>query len=151
MSKILFNSLLILLFICAIFILVSKKEAKENQTKYVRIGQILIKVEIVDTILKRNRGLGGRISLGDNEGMLFIFPKAAKYHFWMKKMNFPLDIIWLRDKEIVDIRENLGPETFPQSFAPKAPANYVLEVKAGFSEENDIKIGQMVEHLDCQK
>ncbi|MFH0819559.1 MAG: DUF192 domain-containing protein [bacterium] len=142
----------IFLFLFLIFALgFLKKTNQKSFSKCVEINKKIIKVELANTIFKRAKGLSGRPSLAQDEGMLFIFSDYAQHPFWMKEMNFSLDIIWLRDKEIVDISQNISPETFPQSFAPKVPVNYVLEVKADFSKENNIKIGQMVSYLDCQK
>jgi uncharacterized membrane protein (UPF0127 family) len=84
--------------------------------------------------------------------MLFIFPNEEKHFFWMKDMLFPIDIIWINNaKEIVYIDENTSiPETntpdynLPLFSSPK-PVSYVLEVNAGFSEKNNIKIGDKVE------
>src|SRR3989344_7914429 len=61
--------------------------------KVVTINDAKINVEIADTQDKRAKGLGGRDSLATGSGMLFIFPKADRYSFWMKGTKFPLDII----------------------------------------------------------
>ena len=61
-------------------------------------------------------------------------------------MNFPIDVIWLdKDFEVVDIAQNISPDSFPQVFEPKAPALYILEVNAGWAEHNNLKIGDRVD------
>lgn len=101
-----------------------------------------ILVAIADTYKERERGLGGRTSLAPNSGMLFIFPKEGKYAFWMKGMHFSIDIVWLaNDGSIIDIKENISPDTFPASFAPPSPARYVLELPAGYVKAHGIQIG----------
>lgn len=105
-----------------------------------------IKVEVADTDEKRNRGLGGRKKLGENEGMIFTFEIPEKYSFWMKDMRFPLDIIWIDErKEIIAISENISPDTYPTSFFPSDPVKYVLEVNASWAKKNRIKIGDSIE------
>ena len=42
--------------------------------------------------LKR-KGLSGRVETNDE--MLFVFEREDYYGFWMKDMNFPIDIAWL--------------------------------------------------------
>lgn len=60
--------------------------------------------------------------------MLFVFPEAGLHRFWMKDMNFPIDIYWLgKNYEVVDVAKNVPPESYPKTFSPKSPANYVLE------------------------
>ncbi len=81
--------------------------------------------------------------------MLFVFPKADYYPFWMPDMHFPLDIIWIgADKKIISISENIPPlldKTKPTYYLSPKPAQYVLEVKAGFAKKHNIKIGDTVE------
>ena len=52
-----------------------------------------IPVEVADTLKKRSLGLGERTSLKKGWGMLFVFEKRKPHRFWMKDMQFPLDII----------------------------------------------------------
>ena len=40
--------------------------------------------------------------------------------------------------------EKVSPETYPEAFAPPAPARYVLELPAGFVEEYTLGIGDIV-------
>lgn len=66
-----------------------------------KVGEVIINdqkilVEVVDTWPAIYKGLSGRESLAENQGMLFVFPKLDIYEFWMKDMKFPLDIIWIQ-------------------------------------------------------
>jgi uncharacterized membrane protein (UPF0127 family) len=64
----------------------------------------------------------------------------------MKDMNFPIDIIWIsEDLNIVYIKKDARPELFPESYRPETKAKYVLEVVSGFSEKNNLKVGDRVE------
>ncbi|MFH1170332.1 MAG: DUF192 domain-containing protein [Candidatus Vogelbacteria bacterium] len=106
------------------------------------IGNTKILVEIADTEATRTRGLSGRPSLAENTGLLFIFDHADYYNFWMKEMNFPIDIIWFDDNwRVIDVTINALPQDFPATYQPRAPARYVLEVNAGFSSAHQITIG----------
>ncbi|MCX8009506.1 MAG: DUF192 domain-containing protein, partial [Patescibacteria group bacterium] len=86
-------------------------------------------MELFDTQEKRTRGLSGRDFLPENKGMLFIFEKPDYYTFWMKEMKFPLDFIWIRGDEIVEITENVKPEDYqpPKFFTSKEKVDKVLE------------------------
>ncbi len=104
-----------------------------------------IAVELANTPAKRIQGLSGRNALGQNEGMFFVFEKPDYYAFWMRDMNFKIDIIWIdENKKIVDIVKNATPESYPEKFSPQSPAQYVLEVNAGFADEHKINIGDLV-------
>ena len=66
-----------------------------------------IKVELAITPEARAQGLSGRPSLSENEGVLFVFDKPDKYSFWMKNMNFPLDITMELKRLKMERKENL--------------------------------------------
>lgn len=91
-----------------------------------------ITVLLAQTPAEQSRGLSGREGLDADMGMLFIYDRADRYTFWMPDMHFPIDIIWVdTDWRIVDIAARVLPESYPATFAPKAPGRYVLEVNAG--------------------
>jgi len=101
-----------------------------------------IQAEIADDLNERTRGLSGREQLKAGNGLLFVFPKSDQYSFWMKDMNFAIDIIWIDEfGEIVHLETNVRPETYPQSFKPTGNALYVLEVNAGVVDNSLLKVG----------
>lgn len=112
------------------------------------IGSNSILVEIADSEVKRIKGLGGRYSLGENRGMLFIFEKPDFYSFWMKGMKFPLDFIWIRGDKVVGITEEVLPPRSENdtltSFQSPEEADKVLEVNAGWIKKHSVKIGDKV-------
>ncbi len=124
------------------------------QFKEIQIGETHLKVEIADTASKRSKGLGDRQALGENEGMLFIFPKADKYPFWMKGLKFPLDFVWIKETSVVDILENVS---LPQNgqtdstlpiYSSKVEVDKVLELNAGAAKRLNIKVGDTVKLND---
>jgi len=126
---------------------VIKKEIKNTDEgiSYIQIGDEIINVDLADTDEKRAQGLSGRESLADGEGMLFIFPKPDVNYFWMKDMNFAIDMIWLNEnKKIIHIARDVKPETFPKHFGPNEKSKYVIEVLSGFTKEHGITVGDAV-------
>ncbi len=105
-------------------------------------GTETVSAEIVDTVASRAQGLSGRASLGESEGMLFVFPVDDVHGFWMKDMNFAIDMIWIdAGKKVVHIAANATPESYPASFVPASAARYVLEVPAGWAARNNVSVG----------
>jgi uncharacterized membrane protein (UPF0127 family) len=45
---------------------------------------------------------------------------------------------------VVDIKENLKPETYPDVFRPNRESMYILEVPAGFVKTEGIKVRDQV-------
>lgn len=100
-------------------------------------------LKLAVTSKNRTKGLGGIKSLPASEGMLFVFAGQRTRCFWMKDMNFPLDIIWLnQSKRVVHIEQNVSPNTYPHQFCPSEPAGYVLELNAGQAQSAGILKGQ---------
>jgi uncharacterized membrane protein (UPF0127 family) len=113
------------------------------------INSLEIPISIADTNSERQLGLSGSVLLPSNQGKLFIFDTPSKPGFWMKDMNYGLDLIWLnQDLRIVDITKNVYPESYPEVFYPKKEVLYVLEVNAGFSEKNDLNENQLLTFLN---
>ncbi|MDP1629235.1 MAG: DUF192 domain-containing protein, partial [bacterium] len=91
--------------------------------------------------------LSGRASLADERGMLFVFSEPGLHRFRMPDMRFPIDIIWIAGGKVIGIEENISPEfdqINPRLYTPPEPAQYALEVNAGFSRNNNIGAGDKV-------
>lgn len=137
------NFAIVFLFLAFIFAWLNIQENFE--IKYVSLAGTDVKVEVANTIKSRTQGLSRRESLPTGEGMLFVFDRPAKYHFWMKDMNFPIDIIWIsEDFKVTHVKENATPESYPESFGPYIDSRYVLEVNVGFAKKYQLKVGDFV-------
>ncbi|MDE1925549.1 MAG: DUF192 domain-containing protein [Patescibacteria group bacterium] len=105
-------------------------------------GGVSLSIEYATTEAQREKGLGGRISIPDNYGMLFVFPRDDYYGFWMKDTLVPLDMFWLDDKgQVVSMAQDVATSTYPNVLYPSAPARYVLETAAGFAKAHAIATG----------
>lgn len=101
-----------------------------------------IKIETVCTIETRERGLSGREHLASSTGMLFVFDTSTVQNFWMKEMDFPIDIVWIdADFRVVDIIYDARPESYPNIFASPEPVKYVLELNSGEALKFSLKKG----------
>ena len=90
-------------------------------------------------------GLSGREKLPLTKGMLFKFDSPGKRCIWMKDMNFSLDIIWLnRQKVITNIKKDVNPNTYPESFCPSSDSQFVIELNSGVSDKAGLKVGQKI-------
>jgi uncharacterized membrane protein (UPF0127 family) len=109
----------------------------------IKLGDTSIKVEVADTDAARTQGLSDRTSLANDSGMLFVFDPPQMPGFWMKDMNFALDMIWVGvDNSIIKIDKEVATSTYPNAFFPPNPVKYVIELPAGFSDGNSIKVGE---------
>ncbi len=103
-------------------------------------GNILARLATSSEDLER--GLSGTKSLSYDEGMLFVFQESGSRGFWMHDMSYSIDIIWLnQEKKVIGVTSDISPETYPNIFFPPEPVKYVLELNAGYAEENNIASG----------
>lgn len=127
------------------------EEQKEEEKVKITIGDATFQVVVADSAPERARGLSGRESLAQGEGMLFVFEDGnVRPSFWMKEMNFAIDIIWIDDGKVVQIDQNLPP-TKPETpdaeiplYLPKQPIDQVVELAAGEVKNKKIKVGDRV-------
>jgi uncharacterized membrane protein (UPF0127 family) len=142
------------IFAAGIFFLYQSGRANPGLEKRdLEIGGEVFEVEIANTTTTRSRGLSYRDSLGDKKGMLFIFPYQGKIGFWMKDMNFAIDMVWINKGQVVGVTENAKPESkksllsLPIYYPPRE-VDMVLEINAGEAERNGIKEGTPVRLSD---
>ncbi len=109
------------------------------------IGAACLDVEIADTDMKRARGLMHRDSLGENEGMLFVFDKSEIVHFWMKETKIPLSIGFFDEQKRLTQISHMEPPKADSSRLKDYPSEkatrYALEVPQHWFERHKITPG----------
>ena len=78
-----------------------------------------------------------------NDGMLFVFQQEGRYGFWMKDMQFALDLLWLKDGRVIFLKKNIAP-SFMQTMLPAEKADRVLELNAGTVDKLGIAVGDQI-------
>jgi uncharacterized membrane protein (UPF0127 family) len=105
----------------------------------------IVTVENAKTDAQRQRGLMYRTELADDAGMLFSWNSAAVRSFWMRNTCIPLDMLFI-DQEgyIAGVLEQV-PVLNEQSRSVRCPAQYVLEMNAGWTRAHGVVAGQRVQ------
>lgn len=131
--------LLAVIFLMASGIILFRKENK------ITINNHKFKIETVVSEEAREKGLSGRTELCDNCGMLFLFNTLGNHSFWMKDMNFDIDILWIANNEVVQIDKNVSASRGSEEIkTSKFPVDKVLEINAGKSDTLGIKVGDKI-------
>jgi uncharacterized membrane protein (UPF0127 family) len=108
--------------------------------------EVKVQVEIADSPDELARGLMGRTTLGENRGMLFVFPDEELRSFWMKNTLIPISIAYMdSDGRIVDLQDMKPLDDDPPNYVSTEPAKYALEVNQGFFKERGVKVGDRAE------
>jgi uncharacterized membrane protein (UPF0127 family) len=125
---------------------VSAFSAEAFPKKKITLGNKTLTVEMATTPDQQERGLMFRESLGENEGMLFVFKNEETRFFWMKNTLIDLSIGYFnKNGNLIDIQEmksgkGLADSVLP-SYASAQPAKYALEMNKGWFDKNKIKLG----------
>ena len=141
--------IVVLIAVLGIWHLVLSRPNPPLRTNKVTIGNTIFSVEVASTTIEQARGLSGRAGLKNNEGMLFLFNSAGVQNFWMKDMNFPIDIIWIGGGKVLGFAENAAPQPGVPLLSLKVypspdSVDTVLEVNAETVANDGIKIGDSV-------
>lgn len=113
---------------------------KDGETGKVKCAAI---VEIADTPELRTRGLSKRASLGKMSGMFF----DCHGPFWMKDVEFPLDLCYVDDygkvtEKVAMELDKEGRNLYPRT---KFASVSAIELPHGFCDRHGIKVGDVFE------
>ncbi|MEA2325265.1 MAG: uncharacterized protein QOE68_224 [Thermoanaerobaculia bacterium] len=104
-------------------------------------------VEVASDDPTREQGLMYRDHMAEDRGMIFLFPQAGEYPFWMKNTLIPLDMIWMdADHRIVHIAHDVQPckaDPCP-NYPPNAKASSVLELATGVAAKHHLRDGDVL-------
>lgn len=126
-----------------------KKINAIEQRVQIKINDQVILADVARTEKARQIGLSNRLELNVNEGLLFVFDEPGKYGFWMKGMQFPIDIIWVKDDRIVGLKERIPAEPGVSDsdlkiYTPPEDIDKVIEVSSGRIRLFRAQIGDQV-------
>jgi uncharacterized protein len=114
-------------------------------------GEVEVKVEVVATEAKIQKGLMFREHLPLDSGMLFLMGEEKEWPFWMRNTLIPLDMLFITgDMKVAGIVENAEPLTETLRTVGK-PSRYVLEVNGGWSKKNAVTAGAQVRFENVQQ
>lgn len=123
-----------------------KKPLEELQIIKANGTALNYQIELADTEILRSKGLMYRRMLAPAHGMLLAYPEAREVSIWMKNTYIPLDIIYINELgEITQINTDAIPHD-RTSLRSRLPTLAVLELNAGETDRQNIKVGDQVIH-----
>jgi len=126
----------------------SSRDAKANNLPVVtvRIGNSIMYCEVARTEREQKEGLKNRDWLATHRGMLFHTHGRYMPLFTMSNVKIDLDAIFVGNdnkiKDIITMRKMDGSTAYTSS--KRVPMKYVIELGAGVSRRNGIKIGDTI-------
>ena len=131
-----------------------------SKTKYIRLYEAFCRKddidgkEIVATIsgIKVNlkvatsgdtkaKGFMGSSEPVDNDGMLFVYEIPDELGFWMKDVEYPLDILFFDENKVIVDRQTMDPfngeaDEDLKIYRSKYKAMYAVELRSGWYNDN---------------
>lgn len=109
-------------------------------------GDVPVQVEVADDEDERTHGLMGRTELGEEAGMVFLFPADTRGAFWMKNTLIPLSIaFYAADGRIVRILDMEPCREDPcPLYEPGVAYRGALEVNQGAFDRWNVREGDRV-------
>jgi len=101
--------------------------------------EINVNCEIPTTPEEITLGLMYRDNLSDDCGVLYTEVDGG---FWMKNVKFPIEMVFISDGQIVDIVK--AEADSEKTIYPPNNCDMNLEVNDGFSDKNNISIGNKI-------
>ncbi len=137
--------------LCLVFAMPQLSSAQERELSSLVIvtkaGPQVFSVELADNPQKKVRGLMFREYLGQDRGMLFLYPANTQINMWMKNTLIPLDMIFIdSESRIRNIAENTEPLS-EDTISSDGGVRAVLEVPGGTAARLGIAPGDRVSHV----
>ena len=116
----------------------------ELEKARISVGRKKVTVELAREPGEQERGLMFRRSLGEDDGMLFIYDSPRIMSFWMKNTRIPLSIAFIDEKGRIVQIEKMSPYDTTSRYSSGSPVRYALEMNQGWFERNGVGVGDAV-------
>lgn len=110
-------------------------------------GTVTLYVEVADTSELMTCGLMHRLSMPENQAMLFVFAADSISPFWNRNTFIPLTLAWITADGVIASLADMdpvSPEDNPQSNTftfSNTVYRYVIEANRGWFERNNLAVG----------
>ncbi len=114
------------------------------------IGKAKVTAEIADTDATRSMGMMFRETMGENEGMLFVFERPTRASFWMRNTKIPLSIAYIDPSGVILEIHDMQPLDERTTNSTFDTVAYALEVPQGWFTKNGVMAGTAVTGLPAR-
>ena len=116
-----------------------------------QVGGQVLDVELAAAPASRARGLMFRRSLGQNEGMLFVFSEPQPLSFWMRNTYLELDVGYFDADGVLREIYPLTPLDERPVSSQRRDLQYALEVPRGWFRQRSVAPGARLSLADLSR
>lgn len=131
---------------CSLFLVLSSilySCSSRQEVIPIQIAGETFHIEVARTRERQIRGLMSRQSLGEREGMLFVYKEDRRLSFWMKNTSIPLSIAFIDGQGTIIQIEKMKPFD-PTTVRSRISVRYALEILQGTFDRLGMREGDMV-------
>jgi uncharacterized membrane protein (UPF0127 family) len=114
------------------------------QTLRLWLGAAEITAEVALTPAQQQTGMMFRETIGENEGMLFVFPHTETRAFWMMNVSVPLSLAYIDPAGVILEIHDLQPHNTNSVVAATDQVQYVLETSQGWFNRHSVSTGTVI-------
>lgn len=108
------------------------------------VGPKEIRAEIASKDVEIRTGMMHRTEMGENDGMLFVFPRSFRAAFYMRNTKVPLTGAYIDPDGVVLELHDMKPLDESSIEASTDRVQYVLEMNQGWFQKNGIGVGAVI-------
>jgi|SRR4051812_44807391 len=111
----------------------------------IKLGSQTVQMQIAALPAELQKGLMFRKTMGEDEGMLFVFTSPQQQGFWMRNTTLPLDIGYFDSSgELKEIYPMYPLDERPVNSRSRA-IQFCLEMNQGWFQRHDVKPGEKLD------
>lgn len=120
-------------------------ETATDSLPIIRIGDVDLFMELALTKEEQRKGLMFRDGIAPDHGMLFVFSQPQSMSFWMKNVDFPIDIGYLTADGVLREHYPMYANDTQSRRSIRDDLTFVLEVEHGFFKKHGIRAGAQLD------
>jgi len=115
--------------------------ASDADYPVIRLGEQALTVEIALTPEEQARGLMHREGIAEGHGMLFVYQRPERLSFWMKNVDFPIDIGFFDSEGVLREVYPMYPNDTRARRSMAQDLLFALETRSGWFRDNGVRPG----------
>ena len=111
----------------------------------IKVGERVVQMQIAAQPGEMENGLMHRLTLGADEGMLFLYTRPTQMHFWMRNTEIPLNIGYFDASGVLRETYEMYPHDERAVSSHAHDLQFALEMNQGWYKQAGVKPGAQLD------